>query len=156
MRHGEAMAYESELTDMTRPLTRRGAADAAAMAERCRHEYWQPDLIVTSPARRALETALSVARVFGIDAGAVVAESSLYQANSNEWLRVVQQLPSGAHSALLIAHNPGISQFAQSLLPQEIVPGFAPATVLALISPTSSWETFADAAVALRFRATPR
>lgn len=156
MRHGEAVAYETELTDQARPLTRRGAADAAAMAMRCRQEYWQPDLIVASPALRTQETAQALARALGIDPTAIVTECRLYQAGSAEWLQIITALPAEVTSALLVGHNPGISQFAQSLMHQEIIPGFAPATILALTVPAESWQQIGDVAAATRFRAAPR
>lgn len=156
MRHGEAMPYESELSDLERPLTRRGAADAALVAERCRHEYWQPDLIVASAARRTLETALAAARVFGLEKHAITTDPRLYQADDAIWTEIVRQLPARSEAVLLVGHNPGISQFAKKLLPLQHVHDFSPATVVALRLDTDSWDRSADAVAEAHFRIHPR
>jgi phosphohistidine phosphatase len=57
MRHGDAQWKDPEVADFARPLNRRGNNEAEAIARRLSELQLIPDLIITSPARRAAQTA---------------------------------------------------------------------------------------------------
>ncbi|MBC7912920.1 MAG: histidine phosphatase family protein, partial [Pyrinomonadaceae bacterium] len=66
VRHAKSDWNNSDLTDFERPLNKRGQKDAPEMAERLLHQHIIPQLIVSSPAVRALTTAEHFADAFGI------------------------------------------------------------------------------------------
>lgn len=147
-RHGHAEPFESETTDSARALTRRGRADAVAIGARLARHPWQPDLIVASTALRAQETAQCLAQGLACAATLISVESRLYQADTAAWRDVIRSLSSSAHRALLVGHNPGVSQFAQWLAGSRFVPGFSPATLVRFTLAIDDWQDLAPGAIA--------
>ena len=73
-----------------------------------------PDLIVSSPARRASQTAQKVAKAAGFK-GDITFEPRIYLANPDTLLEVVRSLPETADRALLVGHNPGFEELVAAL-----------------------------------------
>jgi phosphohistidine phosphatase len=68
-----------------------------------------PDVIVTSTAKRAKQTAALVAKACGYD-GELLLLPDLYHATPQVWARIVQTLPETASRVLCIGHNPAIEE----------------------------------------------
>jgi phosphohistidine phosphatase len=112
IRHAKSSWDNPGLRDFSRPLNDRGLRDAPAMAALLRAQGVKPDLIVSSPAKRALGTALFFADAFGIADEAVRREPSIYEAAPTEILRIVAKLPDSAATVLLFGHNPTFTEVA--------------------------------------------
>ncbi|MFC4137799.1 MULTISPECIES: histidine phosphatase family protein [unclassified Microbacterium] len=93
-------------SDHERPLNARGRRDAPAMARRLVAEGVAPDRIVSSTATRARSTADEYAAAFGL---AVAEEPLLYAASARSILQVASGLPDDSAVAMLVGHNPGMS-----------------------------------------------
>jgi phosphohistidine phosphatase len=119
MRHADARWKDSSVSDLERPLNRRGTTDAEAMGRRLATRGLVPQLILASPARRSLQTAEILAREFAEAAPRVVREESLYLAAAAELLKMAQAAGPRITHLLIVAHNPGISELVELLLPQE-------------------------------------
>ncbi|MGD9597787.1 MAG: histidine phosphatase family protein [Steroidobacteraceae bacterium] len=118
VRHGEAEWRESPTADFDRPLTRRGLAEAADAAKRLRARGLPPpDLLLTSPAVRTLQTAEAIARELGIVRDRIEHIDPLYLASHATLGSVVAGTDSRIRHLLLVGHNPGISEFARQLAP---------------------------------------
>ena len=110
LRHAKTANPEGVI-DMDRPLTSRGHADAAAAgAWLARHDY-PVDVVLCSPSRRTRETWHAVAQALSA-APTVYYESKVYAASARELLEVVRSAPEEASTALLIGHNPGLSELS--------------------------------------------
>jgi phosphohistidine phosphatase len=110
LRHAKA-ANPKGVIDSDRPLTQRGHADAAAAgAWLARHDY-AVDLVLCSPSRRTRETWHGVALALAA-APTVRYESQVYVASARELLEVVRATPNDAAAALLVGHNPGLSELS--------------------------------------------
>ena len=72
MRHAEARWKDAGLSDLERPLNRRGTAAAEAMARRLLELQLLPDLLLVSPAVRTRQTADIVARELSLPARRVL------------------------------------------------------------------------------------
>jgi phosphohistidine phosphatase len=57
LRHAKSSWNEPDLSDFERPLNRRGLEAAPLIGETMKKNQFQPDLIVSSPAKRAAQTA---------------------------------------------------------------------------------------------------
>jgi phosphohistidine phosphatase len=140
MRHADARWKDSGVSDLERPLNRRGTADAEAMARRLAERGLVPELILASPARRTQQTAEILAREFAAAAPRVVREEALYLAAAAELLKMAQTTGPRITHLLIIAHNPGISELVDVLLPHE-PPAELPAAGLCSIGfGCSAWE----------------
>jgi phosphohistidine phosphatase len=120
VRHAKSSWDYPELPDFERPLNTRGRRDAPAMAKRLASEPPGPVRLVSSPALRAITTAYAFAEVLGVPAAAVRVESGIYDADAEQLLRIVHGFDDADHHVLLFGHNPGLSELAARLAPQEI------------------------------------
>src|SRR5437764_2320066 len=91
MRHADARWNDPALPDLERPLNRRGAAAAEAMARRLLALELVPDLLLASPARRTRQTAEIVARELSLAPRRVVHEEMLYMACAQDMLALAQR-----------------------------------------------------------------
>ena len=115
IRHAKSSWDYPELGDFERPLNDRGRRDAPMMAKRLQHAGLKPDLLVSSPALRAISTARAFADVLGIVHEKIAVQSKLYEARPGDILRVLQGMGDTAAEVWLFGHNPGISETAQRL-----------------------------------------
>lgn len=100
--------------DHARQLTERGHEDAESMAAYIKTLIGTPDAIVTSDARRAMQTAEIVADGVGFDEPLTV-EPRIYAAGLATLLDVVRALPDDADRVILVGHNPGFQELAGAL-----------------------------------------
>lgn len=77
----------------------------------------RPDLIISSPAERALATARLVAEELTLADHALSLEPVLYEASTDDYLEIVRQLSDGVRIVLVVGHNPVITEFVNTLAP---------------------------------------
>ncbi|MCS7036287.1 MAG: histidine phosphatase family protein [Saprospiraceae bacterium] len=120
IRHAKSSWDHPGLRDFERPLNDRGHRDAPEMARLLRSKGIRPDLIVSSPARRALTTAQYFAQTFGIAEEDIVREEDIYEASTSDILRIIRALPDEVHTVFLFGHNPTftdvVNQFSQTYI----------------------------------------
>jgi phosphohistidine phosphatase len=114
-RHAKSSWKHPQLTDHERPLNKRGRTDAPRMAAHLARNHPRPALIVTSTAERARITAETLAHAFGPGPGAPRQEPELYLATPGTLLAIARALDDQADSAMLVGHNPGMTDFINLL-----------------------------------------
>ena len=112
VRHGKSSWEEQGLPDRTRPLAERGLRDAPLMGRRLAHDKVRPDLILSSPARRALSTANIIAEVLGYRPEEIVADERLYGSDVGTLLEVMGDLGDEFRCVMLFGHDPGFTDLA--------------------------------------------
>lgn len=120
VRHAKSSWRDSGLDDRERPLNKRGERDAPEMGARLARRKDRPDLIVSSPAVRALATARIIARKLDYARKDIVLIERLYGADLDELLDVIRKADESVATLLLFGHNPGLTQLANHLGPREI------------------------------------
>jgi phosphohistidine phosphatase len=138
VRHAKAAKADGRGEDFDRPLAPRGEGDAVEMGRRLARHQAHPGAILTSPAERTLATAKLIARELDFPWKEIRAVKSAYLADAATLLALVRGLDERAESALLVGHNPGISDLAQALarnFAQELPTG----AVVSLDLPTDTW-----------------
>ena len=100
--------------DIERPLNARGQRDAARMAEWLATKVNAPVTLVSSPARRAKETAQALASQ--LSEVTLCFEPALYMAEPVTLRTIIEQ--RNAKCLLLVAHNPGLEEFVRILAPE--------------------------------------
>ncbi len=115
VRHGKSSWDHPGLADFDRPLSGRGQRDAPRMAKRLQRRGAKPDVIVSSPARRALETARIFAMQLGINEERLILEKNIYEASWQELLDIVRGLHDSWQCVMLVGHNPGFTSLASQL-----------------------------------------
>lgn len=118
LRHAKSDWKKETTTDFERPLSKRGFSDAPKMAAWLAKQANIPEIIISSPALRAYQTALPFAHALDIQANDILFDNRIYEASLETLLKVVRQLPEQEKSVLLIGHNPGLDFLLQVLCKQ--------------------------------------
>jgi phosphohistidine phosphatase len=118
LRHAKSVQDPSYAIDRERPLAERGRGDAEAMGRFFAQAEIVPDLIASSPAIRARQTAELLARTAGYAAG-IRWDEAVYAAGPDALLAVVRGLPDQVEHALMVGHNPGFEELAALLIGTE-------------------------------------
>ncbi len=117
VRHAKSSWGDSKLSDRDRPLNSRGERDAPEMGRRIANHDIRPSLIITSPAVRAATTARLIAQEISYPAEFLQREDAIYLASLNDLLDVVVAQDNGFNSLMVVGHNPGLTNFANYLVP---------------------------------------
>jgi phosphohistidine phosphatase len=115
MRHAKSSWDDPDLPDRLRPLAPRGVRAARAMGRHLRAVGVAPDLVLCSPARRAVQTWEGVAPGVPPDT-AVEIDEAIYHAEGDELLARLRDVPSEIGSVLVVGHNPGLQDLAADLV----------------------------------------
>jgi phosphohistidine phosphatase len=113
LRHAKAERPTPGQRDRDRVLTKRGRADAPAIGAYMAHHGLVPDTVLVSPAKRTQETWELVAESFA-KSPKLVNEDRIYNASSETLIAVIAAV-RGAHSLLVIGHNPSLHDVANQL-----------------------------------------
>ena len=113
VRHAKSSWGEPALPDRDRPLNERGLRDVATMGKRLAQRDVRPDVLLCSPATRALTTAEHLAKALDVKRKGFVVIERLYAAPARELLSVIQELGDGPKRVMLVAHNPGLTELAR-------------------------------------------
>ncbi|MET4105595.1 histidine phosphatase family protein [Hymenobacter sp. UYP22] len=138
MRHAKSSWSFDELSDKQRPLNDRGRDDAPVMGEALAKRSIRLDLLVSSPAVRAMSTAALVAHELEYPADKIEVIEAIYEATVPDLLTVVRELPDEAESVLLVGHNNTLTEFANLLSPSSI-PDMPTAAIVCLKFSTDQW-----------------
>ena len=120
VRHAKSSWKDSGLDDRERPLNKRGERDAPEMGARLARRKDRPDLIMSSPAVRALTTARIIAGRLGYPCNDIVVRDRLYGAGVVELLDVIRNADESVGTLMLFGHNPGLTELANHLGPRPI------------------------------------
>ena len=139
VRHAKSSWKDPRLSDHQRPLNKRGKKAAPEMARRLKGLGLQPDVIVSSDARRALDTAAAMAEGLDLPKEVIRPMPELYGAASSEILEIVLQFDDSWQQAMVVGHNPGFTELANRFYPQTIA-NVPTAGVVELRFDASSWR----------------
>lgn len=144
VRHAKSSWASDDLPDFDRPLNERGKRDAPVMAKRVKNKKIKIDAFVSSPAKRARKTAEIFMHEWDVKKNKLIIIPSLYEASLQNFYDAVYNLEDDINAVALFAHNPGITDFINSL---ECSPVYNMPTcaVYALTIKTKSWIDFKTA-----------
>lgn len=115
VRHAKSSRDDPTLNDRDRPLNARGLDDASAMGKRLAKQRVKPDLIVSSPALRALTTAQQIAAEIGYPRKHILVDDQLYAARVADLLATIHDTDQKIGHLMLFGHNPEFSELASRL-----------------------------------------
>lgn len=124
IRHAKSSWKNHALADYDRPLNKRGKRDAPLMGEHLKQQAIKPDLILSSPARRAIKTANIISRKLGFPINKIIDREEIYGAGHVTLITIIQQIENRYETVILIGHNPAITQLTLFLThhPIENIP----------------------------------
>ncbi|MEJ5265897.1 MAG: histidine phosphatase family protein [Bacteroidales bacterium] len=120
VRHGKSSWDYPGIDDLDRPLIDRGIKNAIATANYLLETYGKPDLIISSPAIRALHTAMLIARTCNVPYGKVIIDERIYDNYSSSIIEVVEEMPANYESIVVVGHNPMLTELCNLFLPDYL------------------------------------
>ena len=115
IRHAKSSRDDPSLADKDRPLNDRGKRDAPRMGKRLAKRDVKPDLILSSPTARALKTAEIIAKELDYKRKNILVDDRLYAVEADELLDVLHELGDKVRCAMLVGHNPEVTELAHRL-----------------------------------------
>lgn len=120
VRHAKSSWDDPLLDDFSRPLNARGKRDAPTMGKRLKEKRVLLDLILSSPAERAIATAREIARILSCGEHKIKTLPELYHASPEKIMEVLKQTSDKVDKLMLVGHNPGLTEFIDSLTELDI------------------------------------
>lgn len=115
VRHAKSSWDDPRLSDKDRPLNDRGKRDAPKMGKRLAKRDVKVDLILSSPARRAIKTARILADSIDYERKDIMVDDRLYPGAANDILQMIHDLGNHVERVMLVGHDPALSQLAHRL-----------------------------------------
>jgi phosphohistidine phosphatase len=115
VRHAKSSWDDPSLVDEDRPLNARGERDAPKMGKRLAKRDVQLDLILSSPANRAITTAQALADKLDYKLRNIVVDDRLYPGDMNVLLESVHNLGDKLNCVMFVGHDPALSKLAHRL-----------------------------------------
>ncbi len=150
VRHAKSSWNDLGLSDFDRPLNERGKTDAPQMAKRIKDKKLKPDLFISSPAKRAKKTAKIFMEVYDENKKNLVLIPSLYEASVSNFYGAIELIDEKYDVIALFSHNPGITEFANSLTEYKI-DNIPTCGVFAVSVKTKKWKDFKNSDKELLF-----
>jgi phosphohistidine phosphatase len=139
IRHAKSSWDDTQLSDFERPLNERGKKDAPVMAKRVRERKIKIERFISSPAKRAKKTADIFMDEYGMQEKELVLLPSLYEASVKNFYDAVENLNEKDNEVALFSHNPGITDFINTLTDKNI-DNMPTCGVFALKIKTKKWK----------------
>ncbi|MBN1302226.1 MAG: histidine phosphatase family protein [Melioribacteraceae bacterium] len=140
VRHAKSSWKENNLSDFERPLNNRGRRDAPFMADLFKSKNTLPDLMLSSPANRAITTARIFAELFAIDKNKIITDPSIYEAGAGELLDIINGLENKYENVMLFGHNPSITMISNYLSDKRIE-NIPTCGIVKIIFKADSWRS---------------
>lgn len=115
LRHGKAEPYDAKPDDFDRMLADRGKRNASSMGKYILEKQGVPELILSSAAKRTMETASLAASELGYPVQKIQVDENLYLASARRILMIINKIQNEANTCLLVGHNPGLTELVNRL-----------------------------------------
>ena len=120
LRHSEAVAKGSRQDDKLRELSQSGMKESLHMGSWLMEQNIHFDLMVSSSAVRAEQTAELLAEGMKLDQPKILLEDVLYEASVRQFLEYINNIEDAYHHVLITGHNPTISYLGEYLTKADI------------------------------------
>lgn len=146
VRHAAA-EHTFGLADFDRALRPKGRRQTERMRRWLPTQPDPPALVVSSAAKRAVETAQHVVRGFGLSDDGLVTDPELYGASPGTLIEALRHLPPGTGNVALVGHNPGVSDLVSILVGSSIAD--LPTCGIAVLTCPAPWQSLLPGAAEL-------
>ncbi len=144
IRHAKSGWDGPSVSDFDRALTERGKSDAKMMAKRIIDQSFDIDSFVSSPAKRAKKTAKIFMKEFKKNEEEILLIPELYKGSVSNFYTTIENLADTKNVIAVFAHNPGITEFVNSLQCSPVY-NMPTCAVFALKIKTEYWKEFREA-----------
>ena len=155
VRHAKAILENRMEKDIDRQLLEKGVKRTKTIIDFLLQKKITVDLIVTSPAVRAFETARALAHALNFPLTNIKIERLLYEGDADKIGDLFYDLPQNKESLMIVGHNPSITNFANLFLPEPI--DYLPTSgIVCLQFDVNLWDEISKAKIISNFVVTPK
>lgn len=116
VRHAKSVPYGYD-DDFSRGLTDRGESDAEEIGTQLKKQKVTPGMIISSPAKRAMETARIFAEALNFPKNGIVSLEAIYEGiTTSDFIALLHELPENLNTVFVFGHNPTIYYLANNLV----------------------------------------
>jgi phosphohistidine phosphatase len=120
VRHAKSSWEYDGVDDYDRPLKGRGISDAHFISNLLAQQNTTPQALFSSPATRAVHTAMIFARNLNFPFSSIRLSEDLYMCSENQLLAFIRTIEDTYNSVLIFGHNPTLTNFVNRCTPQRI------------------------------------
>ncbi len=114
LRHAKSSWKDKQLKDFDRPLKKMGVETAELIGKILSHGEFLPDVVLSSPARRAKDT-VEIVNKYSDYKGSTEYHDNFYMGEPGDFIEALRDLPDNVDSVMVVGHNPGLEAFMQIL-----------------------------------------
>ncbi len=155
VRHAKSSWNNAQLRDFDRPLNNRGKRDAPFMGKLMKEKGIKPDLIFSSPAKRAYNTAEYFADELICSKEKIIKDNNLYEASVTDILKVLLNVEDAIETLMLFGHNPGLTDVSNFISDKQIE-NIPTSAVVSLILKVKRWDELDENACTFDFFEYPK
>lgn len=156
IRHAKSDWGNEHLKDIDRHLNERGYSDAYQLSDWYFNNHEVPEMILTSTATRALNTALIFARSLNFDMRNFVIEETIYESSVENLLSIIKKQSDSKRSLMLFGHNPTITNLFNELCKDVYIDNIPTCGIMKINFNTNSWKEISDKNSNLNFHKFPK
>ena len=155
VRHAKSSWDHPGLEDYQRPLLEKGKKRTRYIVDYLMENASRPDLIISSHAVRANETAKIIANALHYPEDEIMISKNLYFGAPDSFFDIFYDLNNEVRSLMLVGHNPGFTTFANYFLDKRI-DNLPTSGVVCIVFEMDSWEQIHDSKRKTKFVISPR
>ena len=144
IRHAKSGWSGFTVSDFERTLNERGNNDAPKMAERLLNKKIKIDAFVSSPAIRARQTCEHFCDVYKSSKKNIIFIDELYHAAPSTIEKNVLNLDDKFDEVAIFSHNPGITEYAGSLIENVCIDNMPTCGIFAVSANIEHWKDFSN------------
>lgn len=144
IRHAKSSWNDSSVSDFDRVLNDRGERDAPMMGNVIKKLDIIPDIIISSTAKRAAQTAKKIATAIGYDIKNIKWVEKLYHCSPQVFEEVIYELDENISTVFIVAHNPGITDFVNQLSQSFRLDNMPTCGIIGAEFELNSWSEFSS------------
>lgn len=115
IRHAKSSLCDIGMSDYDRPINKKGRRDLPFMANRLKEFGIKPDLILSSPAKRAKKTTKEIAKILNYNENDIIYKEALYDSSYTNYRYLLDTINDKYNSVFIIAHNPTLTDAGEKL-----------------------------------------
>jgi phosphohistidine phosphatase len=120
VRHGKSSWDLPGVADIDRPLLEKGILNNYILAEELKNKFGEIELVYSSPAIRAMHTAIIIMRATGCNVNNIQIKDIIYEGECSSIVDLVEETHADVDTLMVVGHNPTFTKLANLFLPEYL------------------------------------
>jgi len=155
IRHAKASQDLVNFEDFKRPLIYPGIKKTNKIIKYLQENNVTFDCIISSPATRAVGTALLIAKGLDFEKNNIVYDQRIYESDEVTFFDILSELNNSFSKVAIVGHNPELKLFANTFIKENLI-SFPTSGVVCIEFDTDKWNKINKAAYKVLFVIFPK